>query len=144
MPADHRDQATEILNFWFNECKPWQWFRRSDARDAQLRRRFGALTETAHSGGLKHWEGHSESALALVLLLDQFSRQIWRDEARAFNGDARAQQLSDMALKQRLASPRTTEGTASVLADAPAACGMPDPRGTRYPADGAMGGSGDG
>ena len=100
MPADHRDQATEILNFWFIECKPWQWFRRDDARDAHLRCRFGALTETAQSGGLQHWENHSESALGLVLLLDQFSRQIWRDEARAFHGDERAQQLSDLALRK--------------------------------------------
>ena len=100
MPADHRDQATEILNFWFIECKPWQWFRRDDARDAHLRCRFGALTETAQSGGLQHWEDHPEAALGLVLLLDQFSRQIWRDEARAFHGDERAQQLSDLALRK--------------------------------------------
>ena len=50
--------------------------------------------------GLQHWEDHSESALALVLLLDQFSRQIWRGEARAFQGDARAQLLSDRALQK--------------------------------------------
>ena len=100
MPADPSDHVTEILNFWFNECKPWQWFRRNDALDDHVRCRFGALTETAQAGGLQHWEDHAESALALVLLLDQFSRQIWRGEARAFQGDARAQKLSDLALEK--------------------------------------------
>lgn len=100
MSADIREEATEILHFWFNECKPWQWFRRNDALDDHVRCRFGALTETAQAGGLQQWEDHSESALALVLLLDQFSRQIWRGEARAFQGDARAQLLSDRALQK--------------------------------------------
>ena len=58
----------------------------------------GPLVEQAISVGLQNWELEPSPCLALVLLLDQFSRQIWRDEARAFAGDEHAQQLSDRAL----------------------------------------------
>lgn len=91
--------AEAVLNFWFNESKPRQWFRRSDAFDAVVRHRFGALAEQACTGGLGSWEAEPESALALVLVLDQFSRQIWRDQARAFSGDARALALSQRAVE---------------------------------------------
>ena len=87
-----------ILDFWFEQCRPWQWFRRSEAFDLEIRRRFGVLVEQALAGGLKNWEAEPSSCLALVLLLDQFSRQLWRGEARAFAGDERALQLSDRAL----------------------------------------------
>jgi len=87
-----------ILDFWFEQCRPWQWFRRSEAFDLEVRQRFGPLVEKALAGGLKNWEAEPSSCLALVLLLDQFSRQLWRGEARAFAGDERALQLSDRAL----------------------------------------------
>jgi uncharacterized protein (DUF924 family) len=48
--------AEAVLNFWFNESKPRQWFRRSDAFDAVVRDRFGALTEQACAGGLGNIE----------------------------------------------------------------------------------------
>ncbi|MFZ9974301.1 MAG: DUF924 family protein [Vulcanococcus sp.] len=91
--------AESVVQFWFTSCKPRQWFRRSNAFDALIRERFGGLTEAAAAGGLCSWESEPTSALALVLLLDQFSRQIWRDQARAFNGDARALGLSQRALE---------------------------------------------
>ena len=100
MPAKGDQQAEDILNFWFNDCKPWQWFRQDDCFDATLRCRFQELTETAQQGGLEHWEQHSESALALILLLDQFARQIWRGQARAFRGDKHAQHLSTLAFQR--------------------------------------------
>ena len=87
-----------ILDFWFEQCRPWQWFRRSEAFDLEVRRRFGALVEQALAGGLHSWEAEPSSCLALVLLLDQFSRQLWRGEARAFAGDEQALRLSQRAL----------------------------------------------
>lgn len=87
-----------ILDFWFEQCRPWQWFRRSEAFDLEVRRRFGALVEQALAGGLHSWEEEPSSCLALVLLLDQFSRQLWRGEARAFAGDEQALRLSQRAL----------------------------------------------
>ena len=87
-----------ILDFWFEQCRPWQWFRRSEAVDLEVRQRFGPLVEKAFAGGLKNWEAEPSSCLALVLLLDQFSRQLWRGDARAFAGDEQALRLSQRAL----------------------------------------------
>ena len=87
-----------ILDFWFEQCRPWQWFRRSEAFDLEVRRRFGALVEQALAGGLHSWEAEPSSCLSLVLLLDQFSRQLWRGEAQAFAGDEQALRLSQRAL----------------------------------------------
>ena len=89
----------EILHLWFEVCRPWQWFRQSDGFDAEISRRFGHLTELALAGGLESWECDAASGLALVLLLDQFSRQIWRGSAKAFSGQARAERLSLQAVK---------------------------------------------
>lgn len=92
-------EAEAVLQFWFVACKPRQWFRQSLSFDALVRARFGELTAEAAGGGLRSWEVQPHSALALVLLLDQFSRQVWRDQARAFSGDARALALSQRALE---------------------------------------------
>ena len=87
-----------ILAFWFEQCRPWQWFRRSESFDLEVCQRFGSLVEQTMAGGLQSLELKPSPCLALVLLLDQFSRQLWLDEARAFAGDERALQLSDRAL----------------------------------------------
>ena len=89
-----------ILEFWFEQCRPWQWFRRSETFDQEVRQRFGGLVDQALAGGLQSWEAQPSSCLALVLLLDQFSRQIWRGEAKAFAGDQQAKALSQKALQQ--------------------------------------------
>jgi uncharacterized protein (DUF924 family) len=95
-----RQQHEEVLHFWFEACKPYQWFRRSDRFDAELSQRFGGLTRAALMGELNHWQGRSDSALALVVLLDQFCRNIWRDQAKAFAGDQAALQLSRIGLQR--------------------------------------------
>ena len=100
MVPERAAEADQILSFWFEECRPWQWFRRSSAFDREVRCRFGELTQTAQKGGLIDWESDQPSALALVLLLDQFSRQIWRDQPQAYLGDARARRLSKQAIHQ--------------------------------------------
>ena len=93
MQPEQASQAEEILRFWFEECAPWQWFRRCDAFDRSVSERFGQLTEAAQQGQLIKWEVDQSSALALILLLDQFSRNIWRGQARAYQGDLHAQRL---------------------------------------------------
>ena len=92
--------ADDVLEFWFHQCRPWQWFRRRDSFDALVRDRFGGLVERAVVGNLLEWQDRPCSALALVLLLDQFSRQIWRDEAKAFSGDRQALAVAQMGLQQ--------------------------------------------
>ena len=90
--------SNAVISFWFNDCRPWQWFCRSSAFDEKVRKRFYGLTEQAIAGELQSWETEPCSALALVLVLDQFTRQLWRDQARAYCGDPRALKLCKRAL----------------------------------------------
>ena len=93
MPAPDA-QASEVLDFWFGETLPRQWFAKDPAFDALVGTRFSELARAAISGGLESWGEVPASALALVLLLDQCPRQIWRNTARAFAGDPHALALS--------------------------------------------------
>lgn len=87
----------EILDFWFGPSG-WPrggqaqafWFTKSDSTDGLMRERFGTAVEAALRGELDPWAASSDSALALILLLDQFTRNIHRDTAAAFAGDAAA------------------------------------------------------
>ena len=90
--------ADDVLEFWFQQCRPWQWFRRRNSFDDLVRERFGEAVERAFAGELDHWSFEPSSGLALVLLLDQFTRQIWRGQLQAFAGDPHALQLSLQAL----------------------------------------------
>ncbi|MCP9878095.1 DUF924 family protein [Cyanobium sp. A2C-AMD] len=94
-----RDNASEVLEFWFAETRPQQWFAKDRAFDDLLRQRFLALTRQAIAGELDAWSAEPGRALALVLLLDQFPRQIWRDTAMAFAGDPQALALSQKAVE---------------------------------------------
>jgi uncharacterized protein (DUF924 family) len=93
MPAPDA-QASEVLDFWFGETLPRLWFAKNPAFDALVGTRFSELARAAISGELGSWAEVPASALALVLLLDQCPRQIWRGSARAFAGDPQALALS--------------------------------------------------
>jgi uncharacterized protein (DUF924 family) len=89
--------ATEVLEFWFgapgsaSDGRPRaEWFHRSDAFDRLIAQRFMASIELALAGGLRDWDAEPETALARILLLDQFTRNVFRDTPRAFAGDALA------------------------------------------------------
>jgi uncharacterized protein (DUF924 family) len=89
--------AQAVLDFWFLPAAHFQhgryrleWFRPSPAFYEEMRDRFGALIESALDGGLTEWEATAEGALARILLLDQFPRNVFRDTARAFAGDETA------------------------------------------------------
>ena len=84
------EHAADVLEFWFLQSRPRQWFAKDPAFDALLRERFLDLTRQAIAGELDPWATEAAGGLALVLLLDQFPRQIWRDTAMAFVGDPRA------------------------------------------------------
>jgi len=97
--------STEILDFWFGAPGSPEhgqsrklWFTKSAATDEEILRRFGPTVEAALRGELQSWaDGAAREALALILLLDQFTRNVHRDSARAFAGDAAA-----LALARRL------------------------------------------
>ena len=86
------DEARRVLDFWFGNtdaARP-EWFRKDPAFDASIRASFGPLIERALAGALSEWQAAPESALALILLLDQFTRNVFRDSPRAFAGDTQA------------------------------------------------------
>jgi len=99
MPGQ-RDQAGEVLAFWFVETLPRQWFAKDAAFDGLVRDRFLGLTRQALAGECDAWGMEPPGGLALVLLLDQFPRQIWRDTATAFAGDPQALALSLQAVER--------------------------------------------
>ncbi|HEU4613490.1 MAG TPA: DUF924 family protein [Kofleriaceae bacterium] len=86
----------DVIEFWFGtEPEPTEetmrrWFVRDDAFDAEIRTRFGALHARAAAGGLTDWLATPRGTLALLIVLDQFSRNLYRDDARAFAQDGRA------------------------------------------------------
>lgn len=80
----------ELIAAWFEGDVPARWFRRDPAFDDELRRRFGALQAEAAGGALDGWADTARGALALVILLDQLPRNLYRDDARAFAQDAHA------------------------------------------------------
>lgn len=99
-----------VLDFWLSEVGGKGWFRADPDVDAACAERFGSWVSAAIRGGLDHWldpaagpDGappHSprEGALALIILLDQLPRNIFRGDARAFDGDARARWAADRAI----------------------------------------------
>lgn len=79
-----------ILQFWFEQTQPAQWWKKDPAFDQLIRKRFGGWLQAARRGALAEWATHAQGALALVILLDQFSRNIFRDKAEAFAADDQA------------------------------------------------------
>lgn len=93
MPAD----ARAVLDHWFGAAGSPEhgrlrelWFRKNEATDREIAQRFGALIERALRGELAGWAAQPGSALAQIVLLDQFTRNAFRGTPRAFAGDARA------------------------------------------------------
>jgi uncharacterized protein (DUF924 family) len=95
----------EILDFWLLPLsdpaygqKRELWWKSTPALDAEIEDRFGALLDTALRGDLDAWANSPDGALALILLCDQFSRNIHRKTARAFAGDGKAIEIARIAL----------------------------------------------
>lgn len=103
--------ADEVLAFWLGAARPdnaqallikQQWFTKSDTLDAQIRARFEPTVQAALAGQLDHWAGDAWSCLALLVLLDQFTRNMYRGTPQAFGGDARALAVAQRAMAQGL------------------------------------------
>jgi len=86
----------DVLAFWFGgaDAVDARWFRRSDAFDTEIGERFGAAVQAALAGRLDSWAAQPQDALALILLLDQFTRNMYRGTPAAFAGDALALTLA--------------------------------------------------
>jgi uncharacterized protein (DUF924 family) len=97
------DPFIRVLEFWFGpaemrgKARP-EWFRKDERFDEEIRRRFGALHAAAARRELEAWRMSPEPMLALVIVLDQFSRNLYRGEARAFAQDAHARECAHEAV----------------------------------------------
>jgi len=87
----------EILSFW-REAGRERWYRRDAAFDAVVRSRFLGLWQKAAAGELSSWEASDEGALALVIVLDQFPRNMFRDDVRTYSSDALAREVASRAI----------------------------------------------
>ena len=95
---------SDILAFW-RDAGPDRWYTRDDAFDAELRRRFLGLWQRASAGELSSWEASDDGALALVIVLDQFPRNMFRGDARTYASDSLAREVAHRAV-QRGVDPR--------------------------------------
>ena len=87
----------DILAFW-RDAGPDRWYTPDDAFDAEVRRRFLDLWRQAAAGGLSSWETSDDGALALVIVLDQFPRNMFRGDARTYASDALAREVASRAI----------------------------------------------
>jgi uncharacterized protein (DUF924 family) len=94
-----RVAAAEIVSFWV-EAGPDKWFAQDESFDQAIRSRFLPTYEAGANDELAAWEESADGALALVLLLDQFPRNMFRGSARAFATDALARAVADRALSR--------------------------------------------
>lgn len=95
-----RRSPAEILEFWFSDRSRALWFEKNQAFDEEIRNRFGTTVAAACQGELESWSETPDGALALLLLLDQFTRNIHRGTPRAFAGDARARAVATAAIER--------------------------------------------
>lgn len=99
MTQSHDYSITSVLDFWFKEITPDRWWVKDPAFDEVIKRRFGALHQAAATCELSSWRDTHRGRLAEIILLDQFSRNIYRDQPEAFAQDPLALALSQEALR---------------------------------------------
>lgn len=87
-----------IVGFWRDTVGPKRWFVQDKALDAEIKQRFRTVWELAKAGKLKAWEERADSVLALLLVLDQFPRNMFRGKAKAFATDSQARKVAVRAI----------------------------------------------
>jgi uncharacterized protein (DUF924 family) len=97
MPEAREVAPAEILAFW-REAGRERWYERDDAFDADVRSRFFELWRKAAAGGLSAWEASDDGALALTIVLDQFPRNMFRDDAMTYSSDVLAREVASRAI----------------------------------------------
>ena len=95
--------SNDVLRFWLGaypidtaamQRVQAQWFAKNDALDAELRQRFGTTIAAARAGSLNGWADDADGRLALIIVLDQFTRNVFRGQPESFAGDAQALRLA--------------------------------------------------
>ncbi len=96
-----------VLQFWFDEIDPALHWRKDHEFDRLIENRFGELHRAAGACELFHWRDQPQGRLAEVIILDQFSRHIYRDRAQSFAADGLALALAQEAVRLDLGAPLT-------------------------------------
>ena len=94
------ERVKAILSFWFVESSPKDLFKRSDEFDQKIRSQFMDDYKKAINNEYEDWEGDPESCLALIILLDQFSRNLFRDSKKAYVQDYKARLIVNVAVER--------------------------------------------
>ena len=98
MSNSNMGTARDVLEFWFSEQSRPLWFEKNLDFDAEIRARFAATLDRAAAGSLDNWRNDADSCLALVIVLDQFSRNLYRGSPRAFAADPKGRAVADLAI----------------------------------------------
>ena len=93
--------AQAVVDFW-RDAGPQKWFKKDEAFDAQFKSRFESAHEAAASGALDNWAADAQGALALLLLLDQFPRNVFRNSPRTYATDGKALEVAKAAVDASL------------------------------------------
>lgn len=91
--ATEHPEVQQVLDFWFRELQPSHWFQGGKSLDQVIADRFGGLVEQAHEGGLQDWADTALGRLALIIVLDQFSRNVYRGSPKTWAMDEACQRL---------------------------------------------------
>jgi uncharacterized protein (DUF924 family) len=90
----------DVLHFWFETLKPEDWYRKNPTIDAEIAAQFGATYDALKTGVPPEWLAEPKGMLAAILVLDQFPRNMFRDDPRAFATDSAALALAKRAISE--------------------------------------------
>jgi len=94
--------ADDVLDFWFSDKNREHWFRASTDFDNAIRQKFLAAHEAASAGQFDDWQKQARSTLALIILLDQFTRNLYRGDARTYMNDSCACEITKKTIHKGL------------------------------------------
>ena len=91
-------EVKQVLSFWFEELSPSKWWEKDEELDQQVKERFGDIHKQAKAMELYSWRSEPHGRLAEIIVLDQFSRNMFRNTPRSFENDQAALALSQEAV----------------------------------------------
>ena len=94
--------ANDVITFWFEELEPTQHFKKSDELDSRIKKQFLSTWHLIMAGETDHWRASAVGRLAEIIVLDQFSRNMFRNSAKAFASDPIALVLAQEAVRAQV------------------------------------------
>jgi len=93
--------SSDIINFWFSDSMQQSWFSSTPELDNSIRNDYETLWKTAASGDLDHWSNNAIGSLALVIILDQFPLNMYRNQAISFSTEQKAVSITCSAIERK-------------------------------------------